>query len=64
LVTGDSSEQVGLNIPLRFIFKPSYSPHCINTNVVHKAADEQASWTATVSNYYPLLLDTAVDKGK
>ncbi len=26
-------EQVGLNIPLRFIFKPSYSPHCINTNV-------------------------------
>jgi hypothetical protein len=34
LVTGDSSEQVGLNIPLRFIFKPSYSPHCINTNVV------------------------------
>jgi hypothetical protein len=30
----DSSEQVGLNIPLRFIFKPSYSPHCINTNVV------------------------------
>src|SRR5687767_9852723 len=25
---------VGLNISLRFIFKPSYSPHCINTNVV------------------------------
>jgi hypothetical protein len=24
---------VGLNISLRFIFKPSYSPHCINTNV-------------------------------
>ncbi len=23
LVTGDSSEQVGLNIPLRSIFKPS-----------------------------------------
>ena len=27
---------VGLNIPLCFIFKPSYSPHCINTNVVRK----------------------------
>ena len=25
---------VGLNISLRYIFKPSYSPHCINTNVV------------------------------
>ena len=24
---------VGLNISLRYIFKPSYSPHCINTNV-------------------------------
>ena len=24
---------VGLNISLRFIFKPSYSPHCININV-------------------------------
>jgi hypothetical protein len=24
---------VGLNISLRFIFKPSYSPHCINSNV-------------------------------
>ena len=35
-VTGDSSEQVGLNIPLRFIFKPSYSPHCINTNVMSR----------------------------
>ncbi len=33
MVTWDISEQVGLNIPLRFIFKPSYSPHCINTNV-------------------------------
>lgn len=33
MVTGDSSGQVGLNIPLHFIFKPSYSPHCINTNV-------------------------------
>ena len=32
-MSGDSSQQVGLNIPLRFIFKPSYSPHCINTNV-------------------------------
>lgn len=30
---GENSEQVELNIPLRFIFKPSYSPHCINTNV-------------------------------
>ena len=25
---------IGLNISLRFIFKPSYSPHCINRNVV------------------------------
>jgi hypothetical protein len=25
--------EVGLNLPLHFIFKPSYSPHCINTNV-------------------------------
>jgi hypothetical protein len=23
--------QVGLKIPLRSIFNPSYSPHCINT---------------------------------
>jgi hypothetical protein len=30
---GDSPEQVGLDISLRFIFKPSYSPHCININV-------------------------------
>jgi hypothetical protein len=28
--------QVGLNISLRYIFNPSYSPHCINTNVVSK----------------------------
>ncbi len=34
-VTGDSSEQVGLNIPLRFIFKLSYSPHSINTNDIY-----------------------------
>jgi len=33
-LAGDSLEQVGLNISLRFIFKPSHSPHCINTNVV------------------------------
>jgi len=26
---------VGLNISLRYIYKPSYSPHCININVVH-----------------------------
>ncbi len=32
----DSSEMVGLNISLRFIFKPSYSKHCINTNVGRK----------------------------
>jgi hypothetical protein len=32
-VTGDSFEKVGLDIPLRSIFKPSYSPHCININV-------------------------------
>ena len=31
-VTADSSEVVGLNISLRYIFKP-YSPHCINTAV-------------------------------
>ena len=28
---------VGLNISLRFIFKPSYSPHCINSNVAGNA---------------------------
>jgi hypothetical protein len=28
---------VGLNIPLRYIFKPSYSRNCININVVGKA---------------------------
>jgi len=35
-VTVDSSEQLGLNIPLRSIFKPFYSPHRINTNVTQK----------------------------
>ncbi len=29
---------VGLNIPLRFIFKPSYSRNCININVSGNAA--------------------------
>jgi hypothetical protein len=29
----DSSDQVGLNISLRSIFKPSYAPHYININV-------------------------------
>jgi hypothetical protein len=33
---------VGLNIPLRSIFKPSYSPHCINTNVMHNAAGQSS----------------------
>ncbi|MFM7858586.1 MAG: hypothetical protein ACKO96_43365, partial [Flammeovirgaceae bacterium] len=35
------SEQVGLNISLRYIFKPSYSPHCINSNVVGKLASDK-----------------------
>ena len=34
---------VGLNISLRYIFKPSYSPHCINTNVVAHALSENSS---------------------
>ena len=32
-MSGDRDVQVGLNISLRYIFKPSYAPHCINTNV-------------------------------
>jgi len=31
---------VGLNISLRFIFKPSYSPHFANTNVAGNAAGQ------------------------
>jgi hypothetical protein len=30
-VTGDTLQQVGLDIPLRFIFKPSYSRNSLNT---------------------------------
>jgi hypothetical protein len=36
---GGQSEQVGLNISLRYIFKPSYSPHCINSNVGSNGVD-------------------------
>ncbi len=32
-VSGDRDVQVGQNISLCYIFLPSYSPHCINTNV-------------------------------
>jgi hypothetical protein len=35
---------VGLNIPLRFIFKPSYSPHCININVGSNPAEKMKSY--------------------
>ena len=38
-VTADSSEVVGLNLSPPaggYIFKPSYSAHCTNTDVVHR----------------------------
>ena len=38
-VTGDRSQLVGLNISLRFIFKPSYSGNCANPNVGSNALD-------------------------
>jgi hypothetical protein len=41
LASWGNSEQVGVDIPLRFIFKPSYSPHGININVVSNGV-----WTA------------------
>jgi len=33
---------VGFNIPLRFIFKPSYSRNSLNTNVVHHAVGQSS----------------------
>jgi hypothetical protein len=39
-ITWDRAQLVRLNIPLRFIFKPSYSGHCTSTNVMHNAAGQ------------------------
>lgn len=43
---------VGLNIPLRYIFKPYYSPHCTNTNVVgHFCTRVKGKIGVSFSNY-------------
>ena len=42
------AQQVGFNIPLRSIFKPSYSRNSLNTNVTNHAV---APWTNSPSIY-------------
>ena len=52
-VTWDRAQLVGLNIPLRSIFKPSYSGNITKPNVVgHLVYDNTDNWTKDIDKVH------------